>query len=112
MKILTPGHRYELENFEQKARPGQVLQFIEKLLIPPGTDAAGVEQPAMLGTMKDGTTNEEVLAMLIDRLDFLCRKLPSAQTMLAVLCCKTALTALELRTHDRKERGVEGTPKA
>ena len=30
MKILTPGHKYELANFENPELAGQVLQFIEK----------------------------------------------------------------------------------
>lgn len=30
MKIITTGHRYELANFENPEKPGQLLQFIEK----------------------------------------------------------------------------------
>ena len=33
MKILTPGHKYELSNFENKSEPGQVLQFIRIAMI-------------------------------------------------------------------------------
>lgn len=59
MKILTPGHCYELASFEDPAAPGQVLQFIEKAPVP-GHGSA-------LQTVQDGTTNEEVLAVLADR---------------------------------------------
>lgn len=30
MKVLREGHRYELENFENKGSEGQIIQFIEK----------------------------------------------------------------------------------
>ncbi len=99
MKILTPGHKYELANFEKVAAAGQVLQFIQKEGEP-------------LKTVKDGTTNEEVLAMLVDRLQFLNKKLPSLDTQIAISRCEDALLWLKKRTQDRKARGVEGTHKA
>ena len=96
MKTLTPGHKYKLNHFES---PGtfQVLQFIEK-------DAAA-------NTINDGTTNEEVLAMLIDRLKFLGEKLPCRENSIAITKCEEALLWLNKRTADRKARGVEGTMK-
>lgn len=96
MNPVTPGHRYELSHFEQPNR-FQVLQFIEK-------DAA-------MQTIHDGTTNEEVLAMLIDRLKYLSNRLPSRETSLAITKCEEALMWLNMRTADRKTRGVEGTSK-
>lgn len=30
MKVIVSGHRYELENFENKEAEGQNLQFIHK----------------------------------------------------------------------------------
>jgi hypothetical protein len=100
MKILTPGHKYELDNFEAKDKPGQTIQFIEKKEIP---------ATRQLQTVNDGTTNEEVLKMLIDRLRFLGEKLASRENSLAVTKCEEALLWLEKRTADRKARGVEGT---
>ncbi len=52
MKSLTAGHKYLLDSFT--GNPGQTLQFFER-------DAGG-------NVLNDGTTNEEVLAMMIDRL--------------------------------------------
>lgn len=101
MKILTPGHKYELGNFEATDQPGQTLQFIEK------KESIGHGSP--LATVNDGTTNEEVLKMLIDRLRFLGDKLPSRENSLAVTKCEEALLWLEKRTADRKARNVEGT---
>jgi len=101
MKILRPGHLYELENFEQKDQPGQQLQFIEKVPVTPGTEK--------LRTVNDGTTNEELLAVLIDRLKYLLAKLPSPETSTAITKCEEALVSLEKRTAERKARKVEGT---
>lgn len=101
MKVITPGHKYELENFENKETPGQTLQFIEKVPGGPGQDASK--------TVNDGTTNEELLAVLIDRLYFLKKKLPSRETSVAITKSEEALLWLNKRTADRKAREVEGT---
>ena len=97
MKITEPGHCYELSNFENSTET-QTLQFIDKR-----------EQDGKLVTVKDGTTNEEVLAVLIDRLKFLGAKLPSRENSLAVTRCEEALMWLNKRTADRLARNVEGT---
>lgn len=94
MKAITPGHRYELSGFD-KPESVQYLQFIEK-------DVAG-------NTIHDGTTNEEVLSMLIDRLGVLHEKLPSRDTACAITKLDEALMWLLKRTADRKARGVEGS---
>jgi hypothetical protein len=100
MKTLTPGHKYELENFEAKDQPGQVIQFIEK------TPVAG--EPGKLVTLNDGTTNEEVLKMLIDRCQSLYDKFPSEETACSISHLKSALYAQQSRTYERSQRGVEG----
>ncbi len=98
MKVLTKGHKYELSNFESKEK-SQVIQFIEK--------AKDVEVDELL-TINDGTTNEEVLEMLIDRMKYLFDKFPSKETACAITKCEEALMWLEKRTQDRIKRGVEG----
>lgn len=100
MKTLTAGHRYELENFEDKTKPGQVIQFIEKVPQSEGS--------AILRTVNDGTTNEEVIKMLIDRMQSLYNKFPSDETMCSIAHLKQALYAQQSRTYDRQQRGVEG----
>jgi hypothetical protein len=98
MKILTPGHRYELENFEAEDKPGQVIQFIEK----------GPSLGTELATIHDGTTNEEVIKVLIDRLGVLYAKFPSEETACSISHLKSALYAQQSRTYERSQRGVEG----
>ncbi len=102
MKIITQGHKYELANFEHPDQPGQVIQFIEKIYFGYGP----------LKTVNDGTTNEEVLKMLINRLQGMGDKLPSRENSIAITKCQEALMWLEKRTTDRQARGVEGTLKA
>lgn len=103
MKIIRNHHRYELENFEKKDETGQVIQFIEKM--------PSVVDKTQLMTVKDGTTNEEVLAMLIDRMQGLQEKFPCRENAIATTYLEEALMWLEKRTANRKARGVEGTHK-
>jgi hypothetical protein len=102
MRVITPGHRYELDDFESKDSC-QVLQFIEKY--PSTLD------PTVLITAHDGTTNEEVLAVLINRLEFLNAKFPCRDNSIAITHLEDALMRLNKRTADRKARLVEGTNK-
>ena len=65
MKVITEGHKYSLQNFESKEEI-QTIQFIEKV---PAIQINSVTQtPDRLITLNDGTTNEEVIEMLIDKI--------------------------------------------
>lgn len=100
MFAIRPGHRYVLANFEDQLKDGQTLQFIEKV--------PAAEGSTELVTIFDGTTNEEVLAMLIDRLNYLQGKFPCRENAIAITHIETALLWLNHRTANRKARGVEG----
>ena len=104
MKILVPGHRYELDNFEKKDQPGQIIQFIQKEPAKEPTEATA----GILVTVSDGTTNEELLKVLINRFEFLHSKLPSEETRIAIEHVRQALYAQHSRTYERLQRGVEG----
>lgn len=106
--VATDGHCYELENFEDKSTPGQVLRFIEKQPKEGGAPGELVIVPGELVTVMDGTTNEEVLKMLIHRLGCQSTKFPSRETAIAITKIEEALMWLEKRTRDRSARGVEG----
>lgn len=103
MKIITEGHKYELENHENPTGiENQTLQFIEK-------KPAGNEFPVgSLITVNEGTTNEEVLRVLIDRMNSMQSKFPCRENAIVTTHLETALLWLEKRTSDRKARGVEG----
>lgn len=100
MKNTVAGHTYELSNFENKDSQGQTLQFIHKEPIAEGETE--------MKTISDGTTNEEVLEALIDRMNFLQGKFPCRENAIVITNLETALLWLEKRTNDRLKRGVEG----
>lgn len=97
MTIIKDGHLYKLESLE--GTNPQQLQFIEKQNVD-----------GVFTTINDGTTNEEVLAMLIDRNEFLYRKLPSKETAEAIFHLREALRWFLERTRNRVAQGVENTP--
>jgi hypothetical protein len=100
MKVLVPGHLYVLENFENPEKEGQTIQFIEKVPVS--------ENSTELKTISDGTTNEELLKVEIDRLKYLNIKFPCRENSIVITKLEEALMWLEKRTRDRVERGVEG----
>lgn len=101
MKIISEGHLYELDNFEYPETFGQSLQFIEKV---PKPNCA----PGELKTISDGTTNEEVLRVLINRMQYLQSKFPCRENAIVTTKLEESLMWLEKRTADRVKRNVEG----
>jgi len=99
MKVKVPGHQYALSNFEDKDEEGQILQFIHK---EPKQGTTEME------TIMDGTTNEEVIEVLIDRLNYLQAKFPCRENAIALTKLDEALLWLNKRTADRVKRNVEG----
>ena len=89
MQILTEGHKYVAANFEEPTN-GQPIQFIEKRPV--------VEGSTLLETVNDGTTNEELLAVLIDRIQFLNSKFPCRENAVALTHIEMALFWLNKRT--------------
>lgn len=100
MKVKVPGHLYELPNFDNADAEGQTLQFIHKEPVPGSS--------GQLVTVMDGTTNEAVLEVLIDRLNFLQAKFPCRENAIAITKLDEALLWLNKRTADRVKRSVEG----
>lgn len=99
MKVEVEGHRYELANFDDPNSKGQILQFIHKENIDGTTD---------LKLVSDGTTNEEVLEVLINRITFLQAKFPCKENACCITHLQEGLMWLEKRTRDRIKRQVEG----
>lgn len=97
MKVLVEGHRYEAKNFEKSS---QEIQFIHKVPVSEGSTE--------LKTVADGTTNEELLEILIDRISYLQEKFPCKENACCITHLQEGLMWLEKRTRDRVKRGVEG----
>lgn len=95
---LIPGHTYEVCNFENKEEKGQIFQFIHK----------EPNENNELITISDGTTNEDVLEVLIDRMNYLNNKFPCRENSIVLTHLEIALLWLEKRTNDRIKRNVEG----
>lgn len=103
MIIKTVGHVYDLQNFENR-ETFQTLSFIHKEPVDDSVNSDGT-----LKTIEDGTTNEEVLAMLIDRMEFLNQKMSDDINHQVILTLEKALELLVERTRERTEKGIEGT---
>lgn len=100
MKVLREGHKYELKAFESSDSALQTIQFIEK-----------ENKGDTLITVFDGTTNEEVLEMLINRMNYLQNEFPCRENALVITKLEESLMWLNKRTSDRVKRNVEGTYK-
>ena len=103
MEVKEEGYIYKLSSFEQNsdlAESFQILSFIKKEPIGEGSSE--------LRTVHNGTTNEDILAVLINRLEYLDNKFSSNENKMVIGHLKSALFQLEARTRDRKNRGVEG----
>jgi hypothetical protein len=87
MKVIDPGREYELSASNR-------LCFLQK------------ERGEIV---RDGTTNEEVLEVLIDRVTDAYQRLPCQESIRAVHFLREALTALRNRTASRVRLNVEGT---
>lgn len=100
MRVIDPGHRYGLESADMGGDE-QILQFVEKAPKAPGSTE--------LELLINGTTNDEVLAVLIDRVEFLQERLPCIENGQILHHLREARDLVLQRTKDRQERGVEGT---
>ncbi len=98
MNIIEKGHVYQADNFESKG--AQLIHFIKKEPVSEGSNE--------LKIVNEGTTNEEVLKVLIDRVQFLNGKFPCRENSIVITKLQEALMWLEARTKDRQNRDVEG----
>lgn len=99
MKLLVEGHKYVAQNFENNEL-GQIIQFIHK--------QPSSEDSTELVTVSDGTTNEELLSVLINRMQYLQGKFPCRENAIVITKLEESLMWLNKRTQDRVNRGVEG----
>lgn len=86
MKILDAGHKYELDCIDGPVT--QTLQFVKRV---------GSNFPFNHGDEICGTNCQEVLRALIDRVDYLQRQKPCAESEAISGLLKTALMLFETR---------------
>lgn len=94
-RCIDPAHRYRLAG-------DQVLQFLKKQRNDDGNFVL----------TRNGTTNEELIEVLLDRLRTINAQVPCRENSLAITKLEEANHWLEARTRNRQSRGVEGTPAA
>ena len=99
MIIIDPGHHYKLSHHENSIL-NEEIKFVKK-----------EQKDGKFIMVQSGTTNEEVLAMLIDRVQHLNQKASCRENSIAITHLEEALLWLNRRTADRIKRGVENTPK-
>lgn len=87
MQVIDPARKYRLA-------AGNGLVFLQK----------GAGQ-----VVRDGTTNEEVLEVLIDRVTEAYQRLPCRESIRALYLLREALAAFQARSARRVETNVEGT---
>ena len=110
MKCTDPGHVYALAQ-------GNRLRFLKKELVPvarllsgnPDTEDLSINPPdATVLITEPGTTNEEVLEVLLDRTRHLNGLFPCPENETAIAGMQQALDAFNARTAKRQTQGVEG----
>ncbi len=105
MKEIVEGHVYELD---------RVFRFTtenEPMLSEEGLRVEFMRRGVNGQVNWVGTTNEEVLAMMIARMEYLDAKQHCPENESCIRHLRHALAALEERTARRKAQGVEGTDK-
>lgn len=87
MEVLQPGVEYKLHNFKSETE-GQLIRFTEKT-------ATGYN---------GGTTNEEVITMLIDRMYELQKKNFSVENQCIIILLKNIRVLLKKRLNKKIDR--------
>jgi hypothetical protein len=95
MKVLDPGHCYEMDELDKDDNLTAVLQFVKR---------EGKKYPGNIGHYP-GVTSQEVLRVLIDRAKYVNAQVPDIRNLEVIKSLRTALVQLEYRARDRA--GVE-----
>lgn len=92
MKVIDPGHSYELQTYDGTG--AQPLVFMKR---------EGPGYPFNVGHYP-GTNCQEVMRALIDRVTYLDRQVPCAENQIALAGLRSALYAFEIRAARRHKR--------
>lgn len=98
MKVVDPGHTYELGQLDvgPYTEEPHLLVFVKR---------SGPNFPGNFGHY-GGTTLQEVLRAVVDRLKYVDNQLSSPYTQMALRHAKEAIYCLELRAAERHNRAV------
>ncbi len=99
MKILEIGYKYKLDNFNQESE-SQVISFVRREID---------SETGELKTFNNGITNEEVIFMLLNRINYLDNKLPCEENKQVIGLLKQISLTLHKRTMNRHLKGIKGT---
>jgi len=94
MKVLDPGHYYELKVLDSDTEVPMHLRFVKR---------EGPGYPGNVGHYP-GTTMQEVLRAVVQRLEYVEQQVPDPQTEIALGSVKYAIWALECRAARRHGR--------
>jgi hypothetical protein len=99
VKIIDPGHRYELSSLDGDYR--QELTFVKRCdRLNPGKYPGNTDS-------YPGTTIQEVLRALIDRLNYVHNQIPCLENQFIVSMLRQCLYLLEVRAKRRKGKVLE-----
>lgn len=93
MKVLRDGFTYEAENFDDKTQLGQIIKFVQK------------EREGNVSILiQDGTTIEELLDIIISRVDYLQQTQSSSQNFFITHYLKLAKFLMIDRQQEKNKR--------
>ena len=100
MKVIDPGHLYELDSYDGEDH--QWLMFFKR---------EGSKYPGNVG-INPGTNIQDVLRVLIDRVQYLNNQVPCSQNLRVLSALRVSIIFLEERAAERHAlppRDITGT---
>src|SRR5438552_14576746 len=97
MKVLDPGHKYELDNLDSKYNLKTLLIFVKR---------EGDKYPGNIGHY-EGTNLQEVIRVLIDRIKYLDNQIHDDRNITCIQYLRNVLWLLEDRAAERHNRSWE-----
>ena len=96
MKVIDPGHLYELDTLDEVdgwAEEFRQLRFVKRIGDKfPGNDPPGYS----------GTTTQEVLRALVDRMMYVDRQIPDPRNKVVITHMLDAIRELEMRAAEKR----------
>jgi len=96
MKVLDPGHRYEVTTYDGDHTPNQIITFMKR--VGPNYPFNTSEYP--------GTNCQEIIRVLINRVEYLNKQKPHDNNRKVILFLEQSLWLFEDRAAE--QHGIEG----